>query len=159
MKIDLYKHVMPARYLDMLEAHSKDAGIVKRMRSLRMLWDIEVRVQMLNVKFPDVQQVLTLDLPSPALLGGPDFFRERARIANDGVAEMVEQWPKKFPALVASLPMNNVPAALEEMDRAVGSRSTPSARNCAMWPSKREASPAIGAMSRLNPQERLQVLG
>jgi aminocarboxymuconate-semialdehyde decarboxylase len=33
---------------------------------------------------------------------------------------MCARWPKKFPAFVASLPMNNVPAALEEMDRAIG---------------------------------------
>src|SRR5260370_18189732 len=36
------------------------------------------------------------------------------------MANMVAKWPKKFPAFVASLPMNNVPAALEEMDRAIG---------------------------------------
>ena len=30
------------------------------------------------------------------------------------------RWPDHFPAFVASLPMNNVPAALEEMDRAIG---------------------------------------
>jgi len=71
MKIDIFNHVMPVRYLDMLKTHSKDQGIVKRMSSLRMLWDIEARVAMLDEKFPDVQQVLTLALPSPELLGGP----------------------------------------------------------------------------------------
>ena len=120
MKIDIFNHVMPVRYLDMLKTHSKDQGIVKRMTSLRMLWDIETRVAMLDEKFPDVQQVLTLALPSPELLGGPELSPELARIANDGMAEMVAKWPKKFPAFVASLPMNNVPAALEEMDRAIG---------------------------------------
>jgi aminocarboxymuconate-semialdehyde decarboxylase len=35
------------------------------------------------------------------------------------MAAMVAKWPKKFPAFIASLPMNNVPAALEEMDRAI----------------------------------------
>jgi len=119
MKIDIFNHVMPVRYLDMLKTHSKDQGIVKRMSSLRMLWDIEARVAMLDEKFPDVQQVLTLALPSPELLGGPELSPELARIANDGMAEMVAKWPKKFPAFIASLPMNNVPAALEEMDRAV----------------------------------------
>ena len=120
MKIDIFNHVMPARYLDMLKTHSKDQGIVKRMSSLRMLWDIEARVAMLKEKFPDVQQVLTLALPSPELLGGPELSPELARIANDGMAQMVAKWPKTFPAFIASLPMNNVPAALEEMDRAVG---------------------------------------
>ncbi len=111
---------MPTRYLDMMKQHLKDQGMLKRMSNLRMLWDIEARVQMLDEKFPDVQQVLTLSLPSPELVGGPELSPELARIANDGMAEMCRKWPKKFPAFVASLPMNNVPAALEEMDRAIG---------------------------------------
>jgi len=120
MKIDIYNHVMPVPYLEMMKQHSKDPGIVKRMSNLRMLWDIEARVQMLDDKFPDVQQVLTLSLPSPELVGGPELAPELARIANDGMADMVRKWPKKFPAFIASLPMNNVSAALEEMDRAIG---------------------------------------
>src|SRR3990172_7408246 len=77
MKIDIYNHVMPMDYLEKMKQHSKDPGIVKRMSSLRMLWDIEARVAMLD------------------------------------------KWPRKFPAFVASLPINNVPAAIEEMDRAI----------------------------------------
>ena len=119
MKIDIFNHVMPVPYLDMMKQHLKDPGILKRMSNLRMLWDIEARVRMLDEKFPDVQQVLTLSLPSPELVGDPDLAPELARIANDGMAGMVAKWPKKFPAFVASLPMNNVPAALEEMDRAI----------------------------------------
>ncbi|MGH8701176.1 MAG: amidohydrolase family protein [Burkholderiales bacterium] len=118
MKIDIYNHVMPARYLEMMKLHSKDAGLIKRMSSLRMLWDIEARVGMLD-EWPEVRQVLTLSLPSPELLGGPELSPELARIANDDMAAMCARWPRKFPAFVASLPMNNVPAALEEMDRAI----------------------------------------
>ena len=118
-KIDIYNHVMPVRYLEMMKLHSRDAGIVKRMSGLTLLWDIEKRVEMLKRSFPEVRQVLTLSLPSPELLGGPDLAPELARIANDGMAAMVAKWPQQFPAFVASLPMNNVPAALEEMDRAI----------------------------------------
>ncbi len=119
MKIDIYNHVMPVAYLEKVKQHSNDPGIVKRMSSLRMLWDIEARVTMLD-QWPDVQQVLTLSLPSPELVGNPELSPALARIANDGMAEMVRKWPDKFPAFVASLPMNNVPAAIEEMDRAIG---------------------------------------
>jgi len=71
MKIDIFNHVMPVPYLDMMKQHLKDQGILKRMSSLRMLWDIEARVRMLDEKFPDVQQVLTLSLPSPSWLETP----------------------------------------------------------------------------------------
>jgi aminocarboxymuconate-semialdehyde decarboxylase len=118
VKIDIFNHVMSVRYLEMMKVHFKDPGIIKRMGSLRMLWDIEARVAMLD-QWPDVRQVLTLSLPSPELVGGPDLSPELARIANDDMAAMCARWPRKFPAFVASLPMNNVPAALEEMDRAI----------------------------------------
>jgi aminocarboxymuconate-semialdehyde decarboxylase len=120
MKIDIFNHVMPQAYLELVKAHSKEPGMVKRMSNLRMLWDIEHRIAMLREKFPEVRQVLTLGLPSPELLGGPDRSPEFARMANDGMAEMVKKWPQEFPAFVASLPMNNPKAALEEMDRAIG---------------------------------------
>lgn len=119
MKIDIFNHVMSTRYLDMMKSHFKDQGMIKRMAGLRMLWDIEARVAMLD-RFPDVRQVLTLSLPGPELVGGPELSPELARIANDDMAAMCARWPRKFPAFVASLPMNNVAAALEEMDRAVG---------------------------------------
>src|SRR5438552_17242687 len=118
MKIDIFNHVMPMLYLDMMKQHLKDQGMLKRMSNLRMLWDMEASVQRRGEKFPDVQRVPTLSLPSPELMSGPELSPELARIANDGMAGMVAKWPKKFPAFVASLPMNNVPAALEEMDRA-----------------------------------------
>jgi aminocarboxymuconate-semialdehyde decarboxylase len=119
MKIDIYNHVMPQAYLELVKTRSKEPGMVKRMTNLRMLWDIEQRVAMLREKFRDVQQVLTLSLPGPELLGGADRSPEFARAANDGMAAMARKWPQEFPAFVASLPMNNVPAALAEMDRAI----------------------------------------
>ena len=119
MKIDIFNHVMPQAYLELVKAHSKEPGMVKRMSGLRMLWDIEHRVAMLREKFPDVKQVLTLSLPAPELIGGEDQSPEFARVANDGMAEMCRKWPNEFPAFVASLPMNNVPAAQKEMDRAI----------------------------------------
>ena len=120
MKIDIFNHVMPQAYLELVKTHSKEPGMVKRMSGLRMLWDIEHRVAMLREKFPDVRQVLTLSLPGPELLGGPEQSPGFARVANDGMAEMVKKWPQEFPAFVASLPMNNPAKALEEMDRAIG---------------------------------------
>jgi aminocarboxymuconate-semialdehyde decarboxylase len=94
--------------------------MVMRMSNLRMLWDIEHRVAMLREQFPQVQQVLTLGLPAPELIGDASQSPKFARVANDGMADMVRQYPGEFPAFVASLPMNNVAAALAEMDRAIG---------------------------------------
>jgi aminocarboxymuconate-semialdehyde decarboxylase len=117
-KIDIYNHVMPPAYLDLVKKHAKDPGMVKRVSNLRMLWDAEARVKMLD-QWPEVQQVLTLSVPAPEMMGGPDESPGFARVANDGMAEMCRTYPHKFPAFVASLPMNNPAEAIKEMDRAV----------------------------------------
>ena len=118
VKLDIYNHVLPPPYLDLIKQRYKDAGVVKRLMQVRALWDMDARVEML-LEFPDVKQVLTLSTPSPEALCGPEESPAAARIANDGLAEICARWPDKFPAFVAALPMNNVPAALKEMDRAI----------------------------------------
>src|SRR4051812_49929905 len=98
MKIDIFNHVLPRDYLELVKTHSKEAGMVKRMSNLRMLWDIEHRVEMLRTKFPDVQQVLTLGLPSPDLLAMP----ANRRISR---AWRTTAWPRS----AASGPRNSRP--------------------------------------------------
>ena len=117
-KIDIYNHVMPPSYLELVNKHCKEPGMVRRMNSLRMLWDMEARAKMLD-DFPQVQQILTLAVPSPEMLGGPNESPGYARVANEGMADICRTRPDKFPAFVASLPMNNPVAALEEMDYAI----------------------------------------
>ena len=117
-KIDIYNHVMPAEYLTLMERRYQDRGMAKRMTNLRLLWDMDARAEMLD-RWPEVSQVLTLANPPPEALGGPEDSPAAARIANDGMAAIVTRYPRKFPAFVAALPMNNVPEALKEMDRAI----------------------------------------
>jgi len=117
-KIDIYSHVLPTAYLDVVKQHCKDPGLVKRMTSIRMLWDIEARYNMLD-QWEGLSQVLTLALPSPDMIGDATQSPGFARIANDAMADMVRAKPDKFPAFVAALPMNNIEASLAEMERAI----------------------------------------
>lgn len=116
--IDIYNHVMPPKYLEEMKRYSSDPGLAKRMMSLRLLWDIPARVEMLK-KFPQVKQILSLAVPSPEMLVGPDLSPQLARIANEGMFEMCQTWPEFFPSFAATLPMNNPEAALAEMDFAI----------------------------------------
>ena len=118
IKIDLYNHVTPPAYLEQIKARYSNAGMVKRVGAIRNLWDMEARVELLE-QFPDVQQVLTLATPPPEMVAGPNESPDLARIANDGMAQICARYPSKFPAFVAAMPMNNVPAAIKEMDRAI----------------------------------------
>ena len=117
MILDMFTHVVPKPYLEQLQRHSKDVGMVKRMQNIRVVWDMEARLGML-AQWPEVRQVISL-AGSPELVGGPELSPSLARLANDEMAAIVNRWPQIFPAFVASLPMNNVPEALEEMDRAI----------------------------------------
>src|SRR5581483_9986557 len=44
---------------------------------------------------------------------------ELAQLANDGLAELVAKYPKRFLRFIAGLPMNNPEAAAKEAERAV----------------------------------------
>ncbi len=74
---------------------------------------------MLLDPFGDYRQVLSLANPPIEHLAGPDRTPELARRANDGLAELCRKHPDRFPAFIASLPMNHVEACLAEIDRAI----------------------------------------
>lgn len=122
MKLDIFPHIFPPAFFDRMkalaDANPSLAGQIKRWLNIPVLWDLDARLKMMK-KFPGYKQILTLSLPAIEFLGGPDETPELARIANDGMAEIVAKHPEQFPAFVASLPLNNVAASLEEMDRAI----------------------------------------
>jgi len=122
LKLDIFPHIFPRPFFDRMkriaEANPALAASIKRWLNIPVLWDLDARVRMMG-KFKGYRQVLTLSLPAIEFLAGPEESPALARLANDGMAEIVAARPDLFPAFVASLPMNNVPAALEEMERAI----------------------------------------
>jgi len=118
-KIDIYNHVMPRAVADRIRELAPGKGdMVKRVTSIPMLYDIEARIRMMD-QLPGYQQVLTLSNPPIETIAGPGDTPALARIANDELRKICETRPDKFPAWVASLPLNNVDASLAEIDRAV----------------------------------------
>lgn len=118
-KIDVFSHLFPPAYFERMKALAKDQGAIKRWLTIPVLYDLNARLAMMDA-FPGYQQILTLSSPPIEFIAGPEESPSLARLANDGMAEIVDQHPTRFPTFVASLPMNNVAAALEEMDRAIG---------------------------------------
>jgi uncharacterized protein len=117
-KIDIYNHVMPRAMADlMLELAPSVSGMIKRVTSIPMLHDMEARVRMMEM-WPGYQQVLTISNPPLEAIAGPGDTPRLARLANDELKRICDTRPDKFPAWVASLPLNNVEATLDEMDRA-----------------------------------------
>jgi aminocarboxymuconate-semialdehyde decarboxylase len=120
MKIDVFPHIFPRRYFDrMLQAAAADQYMQKRTRAIPVLVDLDLRFRIMD-RYEGYVQVLTLASPPIEILGGPTVAAELARLANDGMAEVVARHPDRFPGFVASLPMNDLDAALRELDRAIG---------------------------------------
>jgi uncharacterized protein len=119
VKIDVFPHILPRRYFErMLDVAPRGMALQKRMSGIPVLVDLEERFRIMD-RYEDYRQVLTLANPPIEVVGGPDASPDLARLANDCMAEIVERHPDRFPAFVASLPMNNPEAALGEIDRAL----------------------------------------
>jgi predicted TIM-barrel fold metal-dependent hydrolase len=119
MKIDIFPHVLPRRYFDrMLQVAPPGMALQKRMSGIPVLVDVELRLRIMD-RYEGYYQVLTLANPPIEVVGKPDVSPDLARLANDGMAEIVAKHPDRFPGFVASLPMNNPEAAVREIDRAL----------------------------------------
>ena len=120
MKIDVFPHIMPRKYFDrMLEVAPAGLALQKRMSGIPVLVDVDLRFRMMD-RHEGYVQVLTLANPPLEAVAGPDASPDLARLANDEMAALVAKHPDRFPGFVASLPMNNPDAALDEVDRALG---------------------------------------
>src|SRR5260221_13025068 len=123
LKLDIFPHVFPAAFFERVKAIAEQSPTlgaqIKRWLHIPVLWDLKARMRMME-RFPGYKQILTLSLPAIEFLATRDKSPGLARLANDGMAEIVARHPGHLPAFVASLPMNNVPEALHEMDRAIG---------------------------------------
>jgi uncharacterized protein len=117
MKIDIYSHIVPIAYKKALYEKASSSRLQETIEATPTLFDLEARFRILDRY--DCGQVLTLGLPPIEAVAGPEEAADLARLANDEVADLVSRYPDRFLAGVASLPMNNVDAALKETDRAI----------------------------------------
>ena len=119
MKIDIFNHILPERFFTeflRVAPGMKDMG--KRSRNIPVMCDMDARFRMMD-EFGAYCQVISLASPPIEAFAGADIAPELARMANDGMAELVEQHRDRFPAFVAALPMNNPGAAEKELERAL----------------------------------------
>lgn len=118
MVIDVFNHFMPRAYLDRLAQLIPGHVAVTAFPRLEALVDVEARLRLLD-RFGDYAQVLSLANPPLELVGAPDVTPALARLANDALAEICVKYPERFPAFIAALPLNDMAATLDEIDRAV----------------------------------------
>jgi uncharacterized protein len=116
MKIDAFAHILPGKYL--AKYRKINPAIEKRIEVITPpVVDLDIRFRLMN-RYPDVLQMLTV-ANVPLETFAPQDAVELSRIANEELAELVTKYPDKFFGAAACLPMNNIDAALNEVDRAI----------------------------------------
>lgn len=82
------------------------------------LSDLDYRFRIMD-EYDHLMQVLTLSAPPVENFADPQQSAYLSKLANDEMAELVVKYPDRFAAAVACLPMNDMNAALDEVDRAI----------------------------------------
>jgi len=118
MKIDIFPHILPVKYKEAFQKINKSEAFTKMHNIIPTLSDLDYRFRIMD-EYDDLMQVLTLSAPPVEVFADPKQSAELSKLANDEMAELVVKYPDRFAAGVACLPMNDMNAALNEVDRAI----------------------------------------
>ena len=116
-KIDVFAHILPTKYLDALSEKTGDKA-AEALNCKRRLNDLDIRFRIMD-HYDGYAQILNIAGPPVEDVADPTVAAELAKIANDDLAELVYKYPDRFLAAVACIPMNNIDAALAEIDRTI----------------------------------------
>ena len=144
MRIDAFTHFYPPKYYKRMEevgAGLKD--MFRRARAVQSIHDLDTRRRVVE-QFPDYAQVLSIPMPTLETVsqGNADIALELARLANDGLAELVAKHPEALPGL-------RRPRAADGARRRRRARSSAPSRTSA--PSARRSSPTSAASRWTGP--------
>jgi len=119
MMIDVFTHIVPPKYLKALNKKApSNIFIGKVMESAPPLTDLDSRFRIMD-RYEGLVQVLTIGAPAIETFFQPKDTVELAKIANDEMAELVAKYPDKFVAGIATLPLNDMDATLQEIERTI----------------------------------------
>jgi len=118
-KIDIFTHIWPKRFHELL---LKQTGQMKdmhrRSEAVPMMTNLDVRFKVMD-SFDEYQQILSLASPPPDAVGAREAWRELSRAGSDGMAELCQKYPDRFPSFIASVAMRDPEGAVEESRRAI----------------------------------------
>jgi aminocarboxymuconate-semialdehyde decarboxylase len=127
--VDCQSHVFPKEYAEIIrkntgsvQAQEKDGtylvsyGEIYKFMLNTQVYDPKLKLKDMDAAGIDVSMVST-NIPGPERLL-PELGIEGSRIINDYIAELCKKYPGRFYGL-ASLPLQDVPAAINELKRAV----------------------------------------
>src|SRR5215469_7957113 len=119
MIIDAYTHILPAAFTAALERTGTRFGLVKRLMQVGELHDLDRRFRTMDA-LGDYRQIVSLPNPPIEAFADAPHGAELARIANDGMAELVRRHGDRFTGFAAAVSLLDVASAIAETERAVG---------------------------------------
>jgi uncharacterized protein len=118
-KIDVFTHIWPKKFHDaLLKQTGQMKDMHRRSEAVPMMTNLDRRFEVMD-SFEDYQQILSLASPPPDAVGTREAWRELSRIGSDGMAELCQKYPQRFPSFVPSVAMRDPDGAVEEARRAV----------------------------------------
>ena len=111
MKIDAFCHLLPAAYAERLFAITDSAvarNIQKRVSGVPALVDLDERFRGMDEFGSDYRQIINTAAPPLDDLGPRQRTAELARIANDGMAQLVADHPDRFAGFCAAVALDDV---------------------------------------------------
>jgi len=127
--VDCQSHVFPKEYAEIIrkntgsvQAQEKDGtylvsyGEIYTFTLNTQVYDPKLKLKDMDAAGIDISMVST-NIPGPERLL-PEFGIEGARTINDYIADLCTKYPGRFYGL-ASLPLQDMPAAMNELKRAV----------------------------------------
>ncbi len=122
MKIDVFTHVLPIKYLEALRKKAKPGLDITQISpwvaAQPALSQIDLRLRVMD-RYPGVVNVLALATPPLQEMVTFEDAVDLAKLANDELCELVAKYPDRFIAAVACLPLADTDAAIREADRAI----------------------------------------
>jgi predicted TIM-barrel fold metal-dependent hydrolase len=119
-KIDVFAHILPSTFVDALSKKIPETRVTTAM-SARLrpgVRDLDIRFRIMDQNEGYVQ-ILCMAEPPVEDIADSKVAVELAKIANEGMAELVTKYPDRFLTAVACLPMNNMEEAVKEIDRVI----------------------------------------
>jgi len=116
--IDIHAHLMPQCLWRTVDSGGDWYGMrFDRVPTPKVRFTPEERLRDMDTQGVDVQ-VVSIHTPLFGYGLEPALGRRLARDVNDEIAAMTRQWPARFAGL-ATLPVQDVKAAIDELDRAM----------------------------------------
>ena len=104
-KVDAFNHIWPRPFYEALQKVTGPmTDITRRSEAQPMMIDLDERFRIMDL-YDDYRQVLSLGSPPLDLVASGQDARDLARIGTESQAALMEKYPDRFPAFIASPPM------------------------------------------------------